>query len=131
MKVRIIATLLACMVLLSVSLAACGGGSSGGTPEEQLEHYNAAYDQISDEDTLSNPNKLTYSYICDAMGDKGEWVTLDEETDTWVVLDGTPEPGEEATLRYSIEGIEGSILVLWAEGKDYETEGFSSISNTF
>lgn len=131
MKTRMIVTLVACLTLLSVSLAACGGESPSGTPEEQYEHYNAAYEQISEEFALSDPDELNYSYICEIMGNKGEWVTLNEETDDWVPLNGTPKPGEEANLRYSIEGRDGSILVSWVEGTDYEKEGFSSLSNTF
>lgn len=131
MKAKIIVTLVACMTVLGVALIACGGESPSGTPEEQLERYNAAYDQITENDTLNNQDELTYDKICELMGDKGEWVAFDEETDEWIPLNGTPKSGEEAALRYSVEGVDGSILVLWAEDTDYREEGLSSISNSF
>ncbi|MGI6105897.1 MAG: hypothetical protein ACOYD7_06905 [Raoultibacter sp.] len=137
----IAAMMLSLFIALSLTLVACGGESSNQksneqeaasseTPEDQKVRYLAGYDEISDNYTISNPDPLTYEYVRDTMGDEGTWVFLDEETSEWKPFDGTPTPGEEATLEYAVEGENGAVLVMWSTGKNYETETFSSISNT-
>lgn len=144
----LITMMLSLILALSVSLGACSGEAqddssatqnqqtqqeSEGSDEptdDKLAQYNAGYEKIQENWTISNPDPLNYDYICEAMGDKGEWVVEDEETNTWVPLEGTPAAGEDATLRFSVEGNDGSVLVMWAAPKDYKTESISSISNT-
>lgn len=151
MKAKKSILVIACMFVLCLALAACGGNAnqqsgdqksgdeakseapaqSGETTEEKIARYTEGYDTMSGDFTISNPNKLNYDYVCATVGDDGVWVYEDESSHEWLPLDGTPAEGEEAALLYSVEGENGGVLVLWSKGKDYKADTFSSISNTF
>lgn len=150
MKSKVLITLLLCAGLLCVPLAGCGGGgdtantpssgdaapqeqqAAGETPEEQQARYEAGYDELSELNTISNPDPLTADVVREIMGDEGVWKVMDEDSN-WVPVEGTPVPGEEIDLglSFEVEGITGSVLFSWFGGKNYETETYSSASNSF